>query len=59
MARKLARTVTVRDDDGVARTLAAGSDAPAWAEKRITNPKVWGDTDESKSTRRRSASDEK
>ena len=33
--------VSVRDDDGITHSFGPGDDIPAWARRKITNPKVW------------------
>ncbi|MCX2931402.1 hypothetical protein ORI20_14045 [Mycobacterium sp. CVI_P3] len=33
--------VSVRDDNGTVHSFGPGSDVPAWAKAKITNPKVW------------------
>lgn len=39
----LSKFVAVRDDNGTVHSFGPGSDVPAWAAKKITNPSVWGD----------------
>lgn len=44
-ARKLARYVTVRDDNGEPKAFGPDDTVPAWAAKQITNPAAWADSD--------------
>lgn len=43
MARKLASTVHVVDDNGAAHVFGPGDEVPSWAEKKITNESAWED----------------
>lgn len=44
MAKKLATTVHVADDNGTMHVFGPGDEVPGWAEKAITNPDVWEDS---------------
>lgn len=41
MAGGLVTHVSLRDDVGNVVSFGPGDDVPAWAKKRITNPRVW------------------
>lgn len=45
-ARKLATYVHVYDDHGAVTVFGPNDDVPAWAQKKITNPDVWADSDD-------------
>jgi hypothetical protein len=37
--------VAVQDDDGATHSFGPDSEVPEWAQRKITNPKVWEDGD--------------
>lgn len=44
---RLNTTVHVADETGTYQVFGPGDELPEWAEKAITNPKVWADEPES------------
>lgn len=43
MARRLVRSVHVRDDMGVPHVFGPDDDVPSWAADKISNPAAWSD----------------